>query len=53
MEPSFVYIDCYGECRCGLCGEPLYCNECGDMPETCPRCDSELDYSNLNQSSLM
>lgn len=53
MEPSFVYIDRFGISRCGRCCEPLYCDENGDMPETCPRCDSELDYSNLNQSSLM
>ena len=53
MEPSFVYIDRYGNCRCGRCCEPLFCDENGDMPVTCPRCDSELDYGNLDPSSLM
>ena len=53
MEPSFVYIDRYGICRFGRCCEPLFCDENGDMPVICPRCDSELDYENLDQSSLM
>lgn len=53
MEPSFAYIDRYGNCRCGRCCEPLFCDENGDMPVTCPRCDSELDYGNLDQTSLM
>ena len=40
-----VYEDWYGITRCGVCHAPLTCDDNGDMPEECPGCGSELDYS--------
>lgn len=40
-----VYEDRYGNVRCSACCGPLFCNECGDMPETCPHCGAPLEYS--------
>lgn len=42
---AVVYEDRYGITRCGACCAPLLCNDCGDMPETCPQCSAPLDYS--------
>lgn len=42
---AVVYEDRHGNTRCGACCTPLWCNDCGDMPETCPQCGAPLDYS--------
>ena len=42
----FVTIDHDGISRCE-CGAAIECNECGDMPDVCPECGAELDYSRL------
>lgn len=40
-----VYEDRHGNTRCGVCCEPLFCDENGDMPDKCPHCGAPLDYS--------
>lgn len=44
---SEVYEDDFGLVHCGICGEELLCNENGDMPEKCPKCVTELDYTKI------
>lgn len=39
-----VFETFLGELLCGTCGYELECDECGDMPETCPECGSHLSY---------
>ena len=45
---SVVYEDRHGNTRCGACCSPLWCNDTGDMPDTCPQCGAPLDYSPYN-----
>lgn len=40
-----VFETQYGESICGRCGGELESNDCGDMPDICPHCGAELDYS--------
>ncbi len=40
-----VREDDQGVTRCGACGAELLCNECGDMPDTCPHCGKNLGYN--------
>lgn len=42
---SVVYEDRHGNTRCSACCSPLWCNDNGDMPDTCPQCGAPLDYS--------
>lgn len=44
---SKTYFTTKGVCRCTRCNEDLICNDCGDMPTTCPRCHARLDYSDV------
>lgn len=46
---AVVYEDRHGNTRCGVCYEPLFCNECGDVPEACPNCGAPLVYSSFNE----
>lgn len=46
---AVVYEDRHGNTRCGVCYEPLFCDKCGDMPETCPNCGAPLDYSSYTE----
>lgn len=48
---AVVYEDRHGNTRCGACYAPLWCNDCGDMPETCPQCGAPLDYSFYDEPS--
>ena len=32
---------------CDFCGCEIICDDCGDMPETCPGCGNELDYRDV------
>lgn len=41
----FKPIDDYGELHCQVCDTVIRCNECGDMPERCPGCGTDIDYS--------
>lgn len=50
---AVVYEDRHGNTRCGSCCEPLFCNKCGDMPETCPNCGAPLDYSSYDCATKM
>lgn len=45
---ALVYEDRHGNTRCGACCSPLWCNDCGNMPNTCPQCGVPLDYGNYN-----
>lgn len=40
-----VYEDRHGNTRCGVCCAALFCDDNGDMPDTCPCCGAPLDYS--------
>ena len=42
---AFVFEASNGLLYCDDCDHIIECNECGDMPETCPECGAELDYS--------
>ena len=33
-----------GTLTCEHCGGEILCNDCGDMPDICPCCGSELAY---------
>ena len=48
---AVVYEDRHGNTRCGMCHAPLWCDECGDMPESCPKCGAPLDYSIYSPNS--
>lgn len=48
---AVVYEDRHGNTRCGACCAPLWCNDCGDMPESCPQCGAPLDYSGYSPSN--
>lgn len=45
LKPVDVFETVFGEVLCGRCGAELECNECGDMPEICPKCGAFLSYS--------
>lgn len=40
-----VYEDRHGNTRCVVCCAALFCDDNGDMPDTCPCCGAPLDYS--------
>lgn len=40
-----VYEDRHGNTRCGVCCAALFCDDNGDMPDTCPCFGAPLDYS--------
>ena len=42
---SRVLLTDYEETYCEMCGRTLECDEYGDMPDRCPDCDRQLDYS--------
>lgn len=42
---SAVTMDDQGVTHCGECGAEILCNECGDMPDFCPKCGKKLDYT--------
>ncbi|WP_155245008.1 hypothetical protein [Enterocloster clostridioformis] len=42
-------IDDYGELLCPECNTIICCNECGDMPDKCPQCGEEIDYTDYVQ----
>ena len=42
---AVVYEDRHGNTICGACCAPLFCDDCGDMPEACPQCGEPLEYS--------
>lgn len=44
-EIARAAMDDYGVTYCEKCGAELLCNECGDMPEICPRCGRVIDWS--------
>lgn len=44
-ESARAALDDYGVTYCEKCGAELLCNECGDMPEICPRCGRVIDWS--------
>lgn len=44
-ESTRAALDDYGVTYCEKCGAELLCNDCGDMPETCPRCGRAIDWS--------
>lgn len=48
---SAVYEDRHGNARCGACSTALFCNDCGDMPSTCPGCGAPLSYDSFSPSS--
>ena len=39
--------DDYGVTYCEKCGAELLCNDGGDMPDTCQRCGSPIDWSDF------
>lgn len=43
-ESARAAMDDYGTTYCEKCGAELLCNECGDMPDTCPRCGRLIDW---------
>lgn len=43
-----VFIDEWGVSRCA-CGAELCCDEYGEMPDDCPVCGAELDYSHIDE----
>lgn len=43
-ESARAALDDYGVTYCEKCGAELLCNECGDMPDTCPRCGRLIDW---------
>lgn len=44
-ETSEVIKDGVGIARCVRCATMVVCNDCSDMPATCPGCSRKLDYS--------
>lgn len=42
---SVVQEDEFSVARCGHCNAELLCNDCGDMPATCPSCGKPFDWS--------
>lgn len=46
-----VYEDRHGNTRCGVCCAALFCDDNGDMPDTCPCCGAPLDYSIYNPAA--
>lgn len=44
-ETAQVYETPYGEVICERCGFSLESNDCGDMPDYCPKCGAKLDWS--------
>lgn len=49
MSGFDAYIDDYGISRCGCCDAELICNDCGDMPETCPGCGCNISYGQIQE----
>lgn len=47
-----VYETDFGEVLCESCGASLECNECGDMPEICPKCGAFLSYGIYEEASV-
>lgn len=43
-ERARAALDDYGVTYCEKCGAELLCNECGDMPDTCPHCGRLIDW---------
>ena len=43
-DRSMVQVDDYGSCFCGNCKTQIVCDDCGDMPLTCPQCGRNLDW---------
>ena len=41
---AVVYEDRHGNTRCSACSAPLWRNDGGNMPESCPQCGAPLDY---------
>lgn len=37
----------FGVLVCARCGSEIDCDENGDLPEICPNCAAELDYSDF------
>lgn len=48
---AVVYEDRRGNVRCGACSTTLFCNDCGDMPSTCPGCGAPLSYDSFSPSA--
>lgn len=42
---ALVLEDDFGITHCEQCGAEILSNDCGDMPDICPKCGAELDYS--------
>ncbi len=49
MKIVFVKMTDYGVTVCGNCGAELVCDDCGDMPDKCPDCGCDLDYSKIDE----
>lgn len=50
-ESARAALDDYGATYCEKCGAELLCNECGDMPEICPRCGRVIDWSTFKATA--
>lgn len=50
-ESACAALDDYGVTYCEKCGAELLCNECGDMPEICPRCGRVIDWSTFKATA--
>ena len=40
----------YGVTMCGVCKAELLCDGCGDMPDVCPKCNVNVDWSDYGAS---
>lgn len=50
-ESASAALDAYGVTYCEKCGAELLCNECGDMPDACPRCGRLIDWSAFTEAA--
>lgn len=41
-----------GIVRCGNCGAPFLCTECGDMPDVCPACHEGVYWSTWKKKGV-
>ena len=45
---SWAVTDNLGVVHCEHCGAELICDDCGDMPESCPKCRRTINWSTFD-----
>ena len=45
---SWTETDNLGVVHCNRCGAELICDDCGDMPESCPQCRRTINWSTFD-----